>query len=260
MKLIVNGDDFGITHACNLALVDCFKNGVMRSASMLTNMPYAKEAASLWRENPELSVGIHFSLTVGRPLTGAKTIVKQDGAFGKMILKDYAMVDPGEIRAELEAQFERFIELTGRLPDHINSHHGIERIPFAAEHILELSRKYHLPHRWFLTENNVEELGHQTEFQTPKLRMLLKDGGKGFVSPEDVIAAFNPEELESNEIFELAGHPGYVDRELLLLSSLTEARCYDAYNFSCDQVKSWVRAHRIELITYKDIPRREKDK
>lgn len=254
MKLIINGDDFGITHACNIAIIDCYRYGLMRSASMMTNMCFAEEAALLWKDYPELSVGIHFSLSAGRPLTEAKTLIKEDGTFDKCILRDFSHVDTREIHLELQAQFDRFVELTGRYPDHINSHHGIEAIPEGARIIQEYSRKYHLPIRSFLNKTADSKDGYQIDFQVPELKLIIKNGGKIPVYPEDIINSFSTDDLESDRIYELAGHPGYVDRDLLQISSLTEARCFDAYNFCCDQVKEWVQDNNIEIISYKDIP------
>lgn len=149
MKLIINGDDFGITHACNLAILDCFNHGVMTSASMMTNMPYAEEAAKLWKDNPKLSVGLHLNLTVGYPLCrNLRTLTNEDGTFNKQVLKAKPQdIDIEEMRLECQSQMDKFIEMTGRLPDHINSHHGIEAIPGGSIVIQELANKYDLPIR-----------------------------------------------------------------------------------------------------------------
>nr|WP_286139093.1 ChbG/HpnK family deacetylase [Faecalibaculum rodentium] len=32
MKLIINGDDFGITPACNETIIDCYRKGRLTSA------------------------------------------------------------------------------------------------------------------------------------------------------------------------------------------------------------------------------------
>lgn len=254
MKLIINGDDFGITHACNIAIIDCFRYGLMKSASMMTNMPYAQEASRLWKEEPRLSVGIHFCLSAGRPITDGKTLIKEDGTFDKTIFRDPMKADPGEIEKELQAQFDRFVELTGRYPDHINSHHGIEAISTGSRMLQEYSRKYQLPIRQFLNKDALDEEHYQVDFEIPTLKMMVRDGGKSPFRPEDVIRCFSQEELESNKIFELAGHPGYVDYDLLQLSSLTVGRIYDAHTFCCTQLTDWVREHNVQLITYKEIP------
>ncbi len=253
MKLIVNGDDFGITRACNYAIIDCFQRGILRSTSLMTNMPGAEEAAVLMHKNPDLSVGLHLSLTAGRPLTkGLKTIVKADGTLDKGILKNTNQVDLHEIESEMRAQFDRFIELAGQLPTHINSHHGIELVPGAEKLQLALAAKYHLPVRRFFT---LPEGNHpDCEFVLPKLCNIFKDDWSIPIVPEDILNFFTEDKVKSDEFYELAGHPGYVDYDLLQLSSLTTGRCYDAHNFSCKKLKDWVAQNTIELVTYEDIP------
>ena len=110
MKLIMNGDDFGITRGVNAAMIDCFSKGYLSSTSMMVNMPAAKEASELMKAYPKLSVGIHLNLTVGKPLTDCPSLVKADGTFNKNMLKDSSMVDVKEMECELRAQMERFIE------------------------------------------------------------------------------------------------------------------------------------------------------
>ncbi len=253
MKLICNGDDFGITRSCNYAITDCYKHGVLRSTSMMTNMPAAEHAARLMAEYPDLSVGIHLNLTVGKPLLkGLKTIVKADGSLNKGMLKDGRGVDPDEIRAEIQAQFDRFKELTGKLPAHVNSHHGIELIPGAEDIQLELSERYGLPVRRFFTlpEGNHEKC----RFVIPGMVNVMKADMTVPIYPEDIIQYFAEDMLHSDDIYEIPAHPGYVDYDLLQISSLTNGRCYDAYNFTCDEIKNWVKEHNIELVTYADIP------
>lgn len=252
MKIIFNGDDFGITKACNHAIIDCFTNGVLTSTSLMSNMPAAAHAAQLMKEYPTLSVGLHLSLTVGKPLTkGLKTIVKADGTLDKGILKDASKVDLDEIRKEMNAQFDRFVELCGKLPTHINSHHGIELVPGAEDILLELSKTYDLPIRRFFT---LPQGNHpHCAYEIPKLCVIPREDWSIPITKEEIITFFTKEMLESEDIYEVAAHPGYVDYELLQLSSLTTGRCYDAYNFMCEEIKQWVLENEIELITYEDL-------
>ncbi len=171
---------------------------------MMVNMPGAKQAAELMKEYPGLSVGIHLNLTVGTPLTkGLKTLIKADGTFNKGNLKDSKHVDIEEIRTELQAQLDYFVELTGQLPTHLNSHHGIEMI----------------------------------------------QGGEEVVC--DLIELFTAEEIESDNIYEFALHPGYVDYSVMEISSLNTGRAYDAHVFMADETKEWLKANpNITLVGY----------
>lgn len=244
MRLIFNADDFGISKGCNAAIIDCFKEGFMTSTSLMVNMPQAKQAAMLMKHYPQLSVGIHLNLTVGYPLSSnVPTLVKQDGTFNKGNLKESSDVSIEEIRTELYAQMNRFIELTGQLPTHINSHHGIELIQGADVVVEELAEKYQLPVRHFFTRKP------KSPFEVPIPCIIHKEK----VLPEDIINYFTEEQLNRDDVYEIPVHPGYVDYELLQLSSLTLGRCQDAYNFSCDEIKQWINEHHIEIISYEQL-------
>lgn len=246
MRLILNGDDFGISRGVNAAMIDCFTHGFMTSCSMMTNMPYAKEAAELMKKYPDLSVGIHFNLTVGKPITvGLKTLVKEDGTFNKGMLKDSEQVDIKEIEKELQAQMDRFIALTGQLPTHINSHHGIEMIKGAEKIVCEFSRRYNLPVRRFFTlpSGNHPEI----DYEIPGAKFSFNE----INTPQNLIDIFSEAEIASNDIFEYALHPGYVDYEILQISSLTTGRAYDAHIFLSDEIKKWLADHpQIQLVDY----------
>lgn len=253
MKLIINGDDFGITHACNLAIIDCYQKGMMRSTSLMVNMPYVKEAVALWKENPNLSVGLHLNLTVGFPLTKQlKTLVKADGSFNKNILHaSRNEIDKEEVIQECKAQMDAFIALMGTKPDHINSHHGIEAIPYGADVLQSLALQYDLPIRELTHVSNPETFNYQTNYIVPK-KMFCKEK---FQTPEAFIQLFTKQDIESDRYYEWLGHPGYVDWDLLQLSSLTDGRCYDAHCFTSPIIQQWVQNNHIEIITYKDLPK-----
>ncbi len=251
MKLIVNGDDFGITRACNYAIIDCFRNGILRSTSMMPNMPAVEHAAKLMKENPGLSVGIHFNLTVGKPLTNCPTLVKEDGTFNKGNLRNSEGVNVDEIRKELQAQYDRFVEVTGQKPHHLNSHHGICLIKGGEEAQVELARKYDLPIREFFTM--VMGKSHaEVPYEIAKQVAPMKPNGE-FNTVEDFMNAFSEDMLSSDAIYEFAAHPGYVDYELLQISSLTEGRCHDAHIFMDPKVIAWGKDHHIELVDYRSL-------
>lgn len=257
MRLIINGDDFGITHGCNLALIDCYQNGIMTSTSMMTNMPYAKEAARLWKDNPGLSVGLHFCLSAGKPLTGEYSCIKEDGTFDKAILYQPDGICLEEIRNELQAQYDRFVELNGCKPDHLNSHHGIEQIPGCGQILEEFSRRYDIPLRAFLNRKDWAE--YDTDFEDCAIRLIRNSAAQGPVTPEDLMALFDEEDLRSEHAYELAAHPGYVDYDLLQLSSLTEGRAYDTHNFMSKRLGQWIEDNKIERITFRDLKKLKRE-
>ena len=71
-KLIMNADDFGMTQGNSIGILLAHAEGILTSTTCMMNMPYAEWALKEAKKYPELGVGIHFVLTVGRPLVGRK--------------------------------------------------------------------------------------------------------------------------------------------------------------------------------------------
>lgn len=124
--LIVNADDFGLCKAQNYGIIEAFKNGVVTSTTALVNSESVEHAAALSAENPGLAVGMHFALTLGRPLSPMPNL-ERNGELGKWIweMAEQGTLPLDEIEQELKCQFERFIDVFGRLPTHIDSHHHV---------------------------------------------------------------------------------------------------------------------------------------
>ncbi|MDN6088988.1 MAG: chitin disaccharide deacetylase, partial [Enterobacterales bacterium] len=128
--LIVNADDFGLCKAQNYGIIEAFKNGVVTSTTALVNSESVEHAAALSAENPGLAVGMHFALTLGRPLSPMPNLAR-NGELGKWIweMAEQGTLPLDEIEQELKCQFERFIDVFGRLPTHIDSHHHVHMFP-----------------------------------------------------------------------------------------------------------------------------------
>lgn len=250
MKLIINGDDFGITPACNETIIDCYRKGRLTSCSLMTNMPAAKEAAGLWKQNPGLSVGLHVCLTAGRPLTRPASLMKEDGTFDKSIWAGGQAIDLQEMETEIQAQFDRFVELTGKKPEHLDSHHGIERIPGAAAIMERLSGKYHIPLRMFMPPTETGPV--------PCVLPRFCPAGSAddcLLSPEDFLQELT-RQAEDAQWVELALHPGKADSDLAALSSLCKGREADAANLLSDDFGAFLERPDIDLVFWRDVPER----
>ncbi|WP_145838534.1 ChbG/HpnK family deacetylase, partial [Bacillus paralicheniformis] len=69
-SLIINADDFGFSRGVNLGIIEAFQHGVLTSTTLMVNMQEAEHAVELARQNRELGVGVHLTLTAGRPILG----------------------------------------------------------------------------------------------------------------------------------------------------------------------------------------------
>jgi chitin disaccharide deacetylase len=131
-KIVVNADDFGLTESVSNSIVRIFHLGNLNSTTLMVNMPGTQHAVQLAKENPLLSVGLHFCITEGKSLSGVSSITDEQGGFlsrstliKKMLRR---RVDTAHIKLEFEAQLAKFHSFGIRL-SHIDSHQHIHMSP-----------------------------------------------------------------------------------------------------------------------------------
>ncbi len=160
IRLLIRGDDIGSSHSSNVACIESFKNGIMRSVELMVPGPWFPEAVRLINENPGLDVGVHLVITSEwndikwRPLTCCPSLVDKDGYFYPMIWqrpdfpKGTALKDAdwkiGEIEKEFRAQIEMAKRYVPRV-SHMDCHMGCESCsPEIAGLIKRLASEYGL--------------------------------------------------------------------------------------------------------------------
>jgi len=148
-RLIVNADDLGRTDGINSGIFDAHEKGIVTSATLMVMYPAAAEAAAALADHPDLGVGLHVQLSGGTPLLPAATVPSLVDAAGRFPAKPEGLegASADQIRVEVEAQFERFLELVGRLPTHLDGHHHCLRRPLVCEALIEIARRHRLPIR-----------------------------------------------------------------------------------------------------------------
>lgn len=82
--LIVNADDFGLSKGQNYGIIEACRNGIVTSTTALVNGQAIDHAVQLSRDEPSLAIGMHFVLTMGKPLTAMPGLTR-DGVLGKWI-------------------------------------------------------------------------------------------------------------------------------------------------------------------------------
>jgi predicted glycoside hydrolase/deacetylase ChbG (UPF0249 family) len=155
IRLIIRGDDFGMTEGSLEAFEQAFNNGVLTCASIQVPAPWFEGAAELCRKNPGWCIGIHLTL-VGEwrgyrwrpvlPWDKVPSIVDEDG---------YLYTSPEELNAhnpkqeEIEAELRAQIELAkkkGITISYLDNHYGaVEKTPGGTELLLRIASDYGLP-------------------------------------------------------------------------------------------------------------------
>ena len=234
MKLIVNSDDFGLTPGVNLGVIDALKRGILRSTTAMMNQPAIEMAAELAKANPELGVGLHLVLTAGEPLLKThKTIVDAKGKFLKNAVLVYKQdVDVEEVYAEYVAQMERYIELFGQKPTHIDGHHHTHKLPQTVEATKRLAKAYDIKY--------VREVESDVAFIS------------NFYGPNTDFAQFEKVlDLRLNEEFvELMCHVALIDVDLIQCSTYNFDRVHELETLIGSQAKDYLAKHNIELVNF----------
>ena len=152
--LIVNADDLGLSSGVDRGILEAHERGVVTSTTALANLPGAAAGIALVQERaPTLGLGLHLNLTFGKPLLPPHKVPSLVGADGRFVGVTRGFFSPRrwqvqQVRAELSAQLERFTELAGVLPDHLDSHQLVGSLsPVCRAVMLDLADAHKLPVR-----------------------------------------------------------------------------------------------------------------
>jgi len=116
-RLVVNADDFGRSASITAGIVGAHVHGIVTSASLMVRYPDAADAAAQAREHPALGLGLHFDLGEWEP-------VEEDWRATYVVVD---LEDRDAVAGEMARQLERFRELAGADPTHLDSHQHVHR-------------------------------------------------------------------------------------------------------------------------------------
>jgi predicted glycoside hydrolase/deacetylase ChbG (UPF0249 family) len=212
--LIVNGDDFGVSPGVNRGILAAHANGILTSTSLMVDAPASGDATRLGTEHPGLGVGLHVVL---------------------------AGTQPDEAEAEIGRQLERFTELTGQLPTHIDSHHHVHRDPRRLPAFQAVAERHRLPLR---DDPDVHFIG----------RFYAQWDGETHpeaISPEALASIIENEVQEG--VNELCCHPGRPDSDLR--SSYSRERETELETLCDPGVAARIEQLAIRLVTFREVRR-----
>ncbi|MGN1059927.1 MAG: ChbG/HpnK family deacetylase, partial [Clostridia bacterium] len=66
-QLIITADDYGMSAGVNEAIEQGVSAGLITSTNVMVNMEYLQEVSLLKKKFPALSVGLHWTLSAGKP-------------------------------------------------------------------------------------------------------------------------------------------------------------------------------------------------
>jgi predicted glycoside hydrolase/deacetylase ChbG (UPF0249 family) len=283
-RLILTGDDYGLCTSVNEGIEACVAAGTMRAFCVMANMPEYAGAALLKRRYPKCSIGIHWNVTQGKPVLGpssVESLVDGSGQFRRSLRRHWLTggVRLGELRAELQAQFERICNL-GIRPDFWNTHQDVHLAPGLFQAFVrfghELGIRRMRSHCRFTIPFGSTELGYH--FRHPsywaKGRVIAQWSrqavAKGMVMPDgrlyipgymltadslrDVLNRVDWSRVRS--AVELAIHPA-TRIEPALFGSLTESRVREYKLFAQAELKETFEQCGVRAVGFEALDHRE---
>lgn len=279
--LIINGDDFGMSHSANAAVMDLFESGCLKSSTIMTPCPGAEEAVAFAAAHPQYAIGVHLTHTnewqenwPWGSLTGGKSLENPEGRMWPESEDFEAHCDYAEAMAESRAQIE-FCESRGMRPSHVDSHMGalyglngkLKLLPLT----LALCGKKGYPFRMFS-----KPLDNQCPEGTP---LWLFRGACRFsgafgklyhvpmpdylIFPEKIETGSSYEEFKRNfieyliripyGICETYIHPALPTEEMKRITGTWERRGWEYRVMKDPEVHDAFRTHGVHLISYRDL-------
>jgi predicted glycoside hydrolase/deacetylase ChbG (UPF0249 family) len=263
IRLIVRGDDIGSSHAANVACIRCYREGIVRSVEVMVSAPWFNEAAKMLKENPQLDVGVHLTLTSEwenckwGPLTEAPSLVDPQGHFYPMtsqrrdfpphtgLLEASPKLD--EVERELRAQIELAVKTLPNV-SHLTCHMGTaSSTPALKALVAKLAEEYHLP----VTLPGAKSPGR---FSAPDMTPAQKT--------ENLVQLL--EKLQPG-LWLIVEHPGLDTPEMRAIGhqgyeNVAADRAGVTEAFTSEKVTEAIRRRNIQLVSYGDVIRGQAEK
>lgn len=249
VRVALCADDFGLSMGVSTGILEALEAKRLSAVSVLTNGPrWPAMGRELARRSFDADVGLHFNLTLGRPLSAMPKFAP-DGVFppiGEVIrtaMRGKAPLE--EIRAEIDRQLDRFYAVMGRAPDHLDGHQHVHVLPGIRTALFDALESRGLAGKIWIRDAGdrlrrivvrgadfqkalaVRTIGRGFRQEAASRGFTLNDGFAGFsdFDPEgDYAARFETYLRAPGARHLVMCHPGRVDTELQELDPVTVTR------------------------------------
>ena len=153
--IVVNADDLGVSRGATLGIVQAHLQGVVSSASLApSGADYRYAVETVLRGCPNLGIGLHFTLSAGKPVSSpldVPLLVDERGYFKWEFVSLFRRLGWSmkgdlldQIEIELEAQIGQ-LHKDGIQPDHIDSERHVHLIPGIFDRVNLAAKRHGIP-------------------------------------------------------------------------------------------------------------------
>ncbi|KAA0689154.1 ChbG/HpnK family deacetylase [Neorhizobium sp. P12A] len=243
-------DDYGLSPTVDSAIRMLMGCEAIDGTSCITVFPEWMAQANLLRQQASRSksqIGLHLTLTDFRPASGRGDEEPMPKLRRLLISNLSSTLHCEDIKAELDAQLERFIEGIGKLPDFIDGHQHVHFLPIVRRWLeMRVDRLRHdnrLP--WLRGAPSIAfASGTRTKTKVAVVRMLANGFDRqmtaaGYVVRGPLVGFYNwAKPNKFSDVLQLVEnkspkgavlmcHPGWVDETLISRDTMVTARPYE---------------------------------
>lgn len=136
-------DDYAMTPGVSRGILEALDAGRLSATSVMTTSPWWPDLAGpLRRHDKRADIGLHLNLTLGAPLGAMPSLAPTghlpDIAVWMKLARRGTLPRPeaSELTGEIERQMQRFVDVFGRPPDHVDGHQHVHVLAAVAPLVL----------------------------------------------------------------------------------------------------------------------------
>lgn len=278
MRLIVTADDYGFSKAINEGIEDCLRVGSVTAVSVMTNMPYWKEIHKVLEHHPGVSIGIHWTVSQGKPTLPREVVpslVNSSGDFWKKreFQRRFILgkINKKELFEELRSQFN-LLNAEGCNVAFWNTHQNAHLYLFVFWFFCARARKLKISATRTARIFQHKRIGWKGFWGNPVLgfkNLALNfwhwvNKIYGFKTPDGILALsekeFTLENLDNilssngnRRSVEIFAHPARSFHEIEGMTYMTDSRVSEWQVLSSPDVLKVFETHKVQLINNSEL-------
>lgn len=251
-RILVRADDVGYCRGVNYGIADSVWNGIIGSVGVMPNMPETQHGVDLLKGSG-ICFGMHTNVCLGKPCADPAKIpslldengnLKSSRTYRDAWKKGEEIVSLDEMVIEIEAQYQRYLELTGEKPHYFEAHAVLNQN--LARGLEIVAEKYDLPYLPACFEPTGVQF--KNTVLITRMESMKPDYDPAESLKKAVLAAY-----KDNECPMFVCHPGYIDDYLMNHSSLVTPRPKEVAMLTDPAIRNWLEEQNVQLVTYDEM-------